>query len=139
MTAHKAMIAACVSFSLVLGALIYSAVRGKSIKLEHAKELRLSHSDLEQDEMTLIADMRQLRRDLRRRVNRLQIAQERDEIRQDWFNIVDDRGLKRNAFSPAGELPSQSLVLSRGTSKDRRLSSRAQRSSLREQTAAWRP
>jgi len=29
------------------------------------------------------------------------IAQERDEILQDWLNIVVDRGLKQDNFSPA--------------------------------------
>jgi hypothetical protein len=100
MTAHKAMIAACVSFSLLLGASIYSEARGKSMKSKQDSKVNRSHSDLEQDEIVLIADMRQLRRDLSHRVNRLQIARERDEILQDWLNIVDDRALKRANFSP---------------------------------------
>jgi hypothetical protein len=101
MTAHKAMITPYVlSFSLLRGALIYMRVHGK-LKLEHARKLHRSHSDLEQDEMTLAAVMRKLRRNLRRGVNQFQIAQERDEILQDWLNIVLDRGLKRDSFSPA--------------------------------------
>jgi hypothetical protein len=116
MTPKKAIIAACVSFSLLLGASIYSEAHGKSMKLKHESKVNRSNSDLEQDEMTLIADIRRLRRNLRHGVNRLQIAQERDEIRQDWFNIVDDRGLKEGNFSPAlANFPPYHWFLSRGT------------------------
>ena len=97
----KAMSTACVVlFALLLAASIYLGARG-GIKMEQPGQGARSHSDLEQDEMALAADMRKLRRSLRHGVNQFQIAQERDEIRQDWFNIVDDRGLKQGNFSPA--------------------------------------
>jgi len=96
----KAMITAgVVLFALLLAASIYS-VAGASMKMEQPGQGARSHSDLEQDEMALAADMRKLRKNLRRAVNPLQIAQERDGIRQDWRNIVADRGLKRSNFSP---------------------------------------
>jgi len=96
----KAMITACVVlFALLLAACIYLGGR-RTIKMEQPGQGARSHSDLEQDEMALAADMRKLRRNLRRGVNRLGIAQERDEILQDWLNIVLDRGLKRDSFSP---------------------------------------
>jgi len=95
----EAMITGCVVFfALLLAASIYSGARG-SRKMEHPDEGLRSYSDLEQDEMALAADMRKLRRNLRRGVNRLGIAHERDEIRQDWHNIVVDRGLKQDNFS----------------------------------------
>jgi len=97
----EAMITGCVVFfALLLAASIYSGAR-RSMKIEHPGEGPRSYSDLEQDEMALAADMRKLRRNLRRGVNRLGIAQERDEILQDWLNIVVDRGLKQANFSPA--------------------------------------
>ena len=97
----KAMITACVVFfALLLAASIYLRARGR-IKMEQPGQGARSHSDLEQDEMALAADMRKLRRNLRRGVNQFQIAQERDEILQDWLNIVLDRGLTQDSFSPA--------------------------------------
>ena len=102
MKALKAMITTCVVFfALLLATSIFSEVHGKSMKLEHASEVHRNHSVLEQDQIVLAADMRKLRRNLRRGVNPLQIARERDGIRQDWLNIVADRGLQEGSFSPA--------------------------------------
>jgi hypothetical protein len=100
MTAHKAMIAACVSFSLLLGASIYSEARRKPMKSKQDSKVNRSHSDLEQDEIVLIADMRKLRRDLRRGASQSRILQERSMVRRDWLNIVADRGVKRAEASP---------------------------------------
>jgi hypothetical protein len=97
----KAMITACVVlFALLLAACIYLGERG-TIKMEQPGQGARSHSDLEQDEMALAADMRKLRKNLRRGVNPLQITQERDEIRRDWLNIVADRGLEWAEASPS--------------------------------------
>lgn len=97
----KATITACVVlFTPLFAASIYSGARG-NMKMKQPGQGVRSQSDLEQDEMALAADMRKLRRNLRRGVNQFQIAQERDEIRRDWLNIVVDRGLKRGNFSPA--------------------------------------
>jgi hypothetical protein len=60
-----------------------------------------SYSNLAQDEIMLAADMRKLRRDLRRSASQIRIARERDEIRQDWLDIVAQRGLKTTNVSPA--------------------------------------
>jgi hypothetical protein len=78
----KAMSTACVVlfalacvvlFALLLAASIYLGARG-SIKMEQPGQGARSHSDLEQDEMALAADMRKLRRSLRHGVNQFQIA-----------------------------------------------------------------
>ena len=101
MKTRKATIAGCmVSFSLIFAASIYSAAYGKSMKLERTREVPRSYSELEQDQAMLATDMRKLRRDLRRGVGGMQISLERDVIRQDWLNIVVDRGLKRAKVSP---------------------------------------
>jgi len=96
----EAMITGCVVFfALLLAASIYSGARG-SMKIEHpGKGPR--YSDLAQDEIMLAADMRKLRRDLRRSASQIRIARERDEIRQDWLDIVAQRGLKTTNVSPA--------------------------------------
>ena len=102
MKTRKAMIAGCmVSFSLILAAPIDSAAHGKTMTLGHTREVQRSYSELEQDQEMLATDMRKLRRDLRRGVGGMQISLERDVIRQDWLNIVVDRGLKRAEVSPA--------------------------------------
>ena len=96
----EAIITGCVVFfALLLAASIYSGARG-SRKMEHPDEGLRSYSDLEQDEMALAADMRKLRRNLRRGASQIRIARERDEIRQDWLDIVAQRGLKTTNVSP---------------------------------------
>jgi hypothetical protein len=96
----KAMTTACVVLlALLLAASIYSGARG-SMKMERLGQGRRSHSDLERDSLVLADDMRRLRRSLRHGVDPLQIARQRDGIRQDWLNIVADRGLKGSNFSP---------------------------------------
>ena len=96
----KAMITACVVFfALLLAASIYSRGRG-SMKMEHPGKGPRSYSNLAQDEIMLAADMRKLRRDLRRSASQIRIARERDEIRQDWLDIVAQRGLKTTNVSP---------------------------------------
>ena len=97
----KAMITACVVFfALLLAASIYSGARG-SMKMEHPGEGPRSYSNLAEDEIVLAADMRKLRRDLRRGASQIRIARERDEIRQDWLDIVAQRGLQPANVSPA--------------------------------------
>jgi hypothetical protein len=101
MKTRKAIIAGCiVSFSLIFAASIYSAAHGKSMKSERTREVHRSYSELERDQEMLATDMRKLRRDLRRGVGGMQISLEREVIRQDWLNIVVDRGLKRAKVSP---------------------------------------
>jgi hypothetical protein len=97
----KAMITAWVVFiTLLLVASIYSAARG-SMKMERPGKGPRSYSNLAQDEIMLAADMRKLRRDLRRGASQIRIARERDEIRQDWLDIVAQRGLRPGDVSPA--------------------------------------
>jgi len=72
-------------------------VSDESSKSRSALELQCTSDDLEQDQLLLAADMRQLRRDLRHRANDGIINFEREEIRQDWLDIVMDRGLSRLA------------------------------------------
>jgi hypothetical protein len=95
------MITGCVVFfALLLAASIYSGARG-SMKMEHPGEGPRSYSNLAQDEIMLAADMRKLRRDLRRGASQIRLARERDEIRQDWLDIVAQRGLRGGDVSPA--------------------------------------
>jgi hypothetical protein len=97
----KAMMTTCVVFlALLLAASIYSGARG-SMKMEHPGEGPHSYSALAQDEIMLAADMRKLRRDLRRGASQMTLARERDEIRQDWLDIVAQRGLRPGDVSPA--------------------------------------
>jgi hypothetical protein len=101
MKSLKAMITTCVVFfALLLTASIYSGMRG-SMKMEHPGEGPRSYSALAQDEIMLAADMRKLRRDLRRGASQMRLARERDEIRQDWLDIVAQRGLRPGDVSPA--------------------------------------
>jgi hypothetical protein len=88
-------------FFLPLTALIYFGVSDEAIKPWRALELQRSSGDLEQDQQVLAGDMRQLRRDLRHRANDGIINFEREEIRQDWLDIVMDRGLNRDNRLPA--------------------------------------
>ena len=111
----EAIITGCVVFfALLLAASIYSGARG-SMKMEHPGKGPRSYSNLAQDEIMLAADMRKLRRDLRRSASQIRIARERDEIRQDWLDIVAQRGLKTTKVSPA--LVNFSRFLTRRNSK----------------------
>jgi hypothetical protein len=97
----EAMITTCVVFfALLLAASIYSAAHG-SMKMGQPGEGPRSYSELAQDEIMLAADMRKLRRDLRRGASQIRIARERDEIRQDWLDIVAQRSLQPANVSPA--------------------------------------
>jgi hypothetical protein len=97
MKIRTAMIVGCaLTFCLSLAVAISSGALGESKKSERSETFQRSHSDLEQDQRILDADMRQLRRDLRRGVGGMRIFFERDEIREDWLNIVTERGLKRD-------------------------------------------
>ena len=97
------MMAACLLtfFCLVFAASMYFRQRAGSVELVRRTEARHSYSDLEQDQKILAADMRQLRRDLRHRAGEMIISVERDTIRQDWLDIVIDRGLSRDSLAPA--------------------------------------
>ena len=46
--------------------------------------------------------MRHLRGDLRRGASAMIIAADREAVRQDWLDIVMDRGLTRDKLAPAG-------------------------------------
>jgi len=102
MKINKGILAAFwISFFLPFTAPIYFGVSDESSKSRSALELQRSSRDLEQDQLLLAADMRQLRRDLRHRANDGIINFEREEIRQDWLDIVMDRGLNRDNRLPA--------------------------------------
>ena len=91
---RKTIIAGCLSTcSLAVVVTMYSGARGEFVASRRGLEVRHSYSNLEQDQRMFAADMRQLRRDLRRRVTRPIISAEREAIVQDWRNIVMDRGL----------------------------------------------
>jgi hypothetical protein len=101
MKSLKAMITACVVFfALLLAASIYSGTRG-SMKMEQPGKGPRSYSNLALDEIMLATDMRKLRRDLRHGASQIRIERERDEIRQDWLDIVAQRGLRPANVSPA--------------------------------------
>jgi hypothetical protein len=55
------------------------------------------HSELQRDLQDFETDVKTLRRSLRRHANQERIARARNRVRQDWYNIVLDRGLSRSA------------------------------------------
>jgi hypothetical protein len=97
MKIRKGIVAAFwISFFLPFTAPIYFGVSDEAIKPWRALELQRSSGGLEQDQLVLAGDMRQLRRDLRHRASDGIINFEREEIRQDWLDIAMDRGLNRD-------------------------------------------
>lgn len=98
----KKIIAACLfTFCLAIAVLINSGPRGDSVKFDRRLGVGHYYSNLEQDQKILAADMRRLRRDLRHRAGDMMISAEREAVRQDWLDIVIDRGLNRDPLAPA--------------------------------------
>jgi hypothetical protein len=101
MTKRNSMIRGGVfGISLLLAPSIFSAALGKLRNEKLAGQVHTSYSTLARDQELLAADMRKLRRDLRRGASQLRIFQERSMVRRDWLNIVADRGLERAEASP---------------------------------------
>ena len=83
-----------VSAPLILAFVVasHSAVREGVRKLIRVRSNRYAlHGDLQLDAMSLASDMRNLRRDLRRRVSLEKIAEARNNVREDWQQIMRDR------------------------------------------------
>ena len=84
--------------SMVVGALIFTVsigsalAQGQSNRGESEKQIRTDKSDLQRDEEQLAADVSYLRKSLRQRKSQALITQLRDQVRQDWRQIVLDRG-----------------------------------------------
>jgi hypothetical protein len=83
---------AVVATLAMMGAVFsYAAMAGNSARFSPAQPFL---SRLKLDEKTLVTDMQELRRHLRRGPSRTQIALERAQIHRDWQNIVAERGSK---------------------------------------------
>jgi hypothetical protein len=100
MTVYRTIINAFVAASaLLLAFSLHPIGREKSSQfLQHP--MHVSDSDLQHDEIIFANDTRNLRRHLRHRTDPFTIAEERQNIRRDWLNIVLDRGPREN--EPAG-------------------------------------
>jgi len=61
------------------------------------KQSARDNSELQQDVQDFETDVNTLRESLRRHANQERIARARNRVRQDWYNIVLDRGLWRSA------------------------------------------
>jgi hypothetical protein len=96
MTVYRTIINAFVAASaLLLAFSLHPIGRGKSSQLLQYP-MHVSDSDLQNDEIIFANDTRNLRRHLRHRADPLTIAEERQNIRRDWLNIVLDRGPREN-------------------------------------------
>lgn len=94
MKCRKTIIAGCLStICLAVFVVRYSGAHGEFVKPHRRLEVRRAYSDLEQDQKIFAADLRRLRRDLRRRAAGSIVSGEREAIVQDWHDIVMDRGL----------------------------------------------
>lgn len=92
MKRHATWIAGfCAPFILALVVASHSAVRKGVHQPGVRSKPRVLYGDLQLDEMSLASDMRNLRRDLRRRVSLEKIAEERDNVREDWDQVMRDR------------------------------------------------
>jgi hypothetical protein len=61
------------------------------------KQSARDNSELQRDVQDFETDVKTLRQSLRRHANQERIAGARNRVRQDWYNIVLDRGLSRSA------------------------------------------
>ena len=61
------------------------------------KQSARDNSELQRDVQDFETDVKTLRESLRRHANQERIARARNRVRQDWYNIVLDRGLWRSA------------------------------------------
>jgi hypothetical protein len=94
MSGLKLIIAGTIaSISLVTAVALPSPDRASRPPAARVIPFGPSTSELMDDQLMLVRDMRKLRRELKRGVGSSQIAAHRDEIRRDWLNIITDRGL----------------------------------------------
>ena len=93
MSGFKLIIAAAIaSISLVTAVALPSPDRASRPPAARVIPFGPSTSELMNDQLMFVRDMRKLRRELKRGAGSSQIAAHRDEIRLDWLNIVTDRG-----------------------------------------------
>ncbi len=91
MTVYKRIINTLVAcYALFLASSLHPISRITSLQFLQYP-MQLGDSDLQRDEITLTDDIRNLRRHLRHGANQFRIAEERQNIRRDWLNIVLDR------------------------------------------------
>ncbi len=84
--------------SMVVGALMFTVIIGSALAQGRwnrdgsEKQIRTDKSDLQRDEELLTADVSYLRKSLRQNKSQKLITQLRYQVRQDWQQIVLDRG-----------------------------------------------
>jgi len=104
MSGLKLIIAGTIaSISLVTAVALPSPDRASRPPAARVIPFGPSTSELMNDQLMLVRDMRKLRRELKRGAGSTQIAAHRDEIRRDWLNIVQDRefpGLRPGDITP---------------------------------------
>jgi hypothetical protein len=92
MKRHATWIAGfCAPFILAFVVASHSAVREGVRKLRVRSNPHVLFRDLPLDEMSLARDFRHLRRDLRRQVSLEKIFEERNNVLEDWHQIMRDR------------------------------------------------
>lgn len=90
----------CAAFALTV--VSHSAARKETHELRNLNESHRPYSDLQRDEIDLAGDMRILRHDLRHAVSPEKIAEEQNNVREDWRHIVHDRD--PHALEPGGPM-----------------------------------